>query len=330
MGEASYGAETAWIDAHVERTGAVEEVRVRPWATVLRAPTADGPVWMKLARAGTAFEVPLYGLLAREVPERVLTPIAADEERAWLLLPDGGPTIGDGDADPEAVIAALVEYGRLQRALAPHAEEMLALGVHDMRPAIMPARFQEALAAAGHPAAVAALEPAVGEWCEQLAASPLAASLDHNDLHPWNILAGPRYYDWGDAVVAHPFAAMLVPLGYLQHVHGDAVLARARDAYLDGLWCARRARRHARARLPRGEDRSSAHLGASDRGGGGRRPGLGERAGRDARAAAPLRLPRLMSQAPGSVRGSSVKVRSPIRRTAPCAVRSWPLPHHSS
>ena len=190
---------------------------------------------MKLARAGTAFEVALYGLLAREVPERVLTPIAADEERAWLLLPDGGPTIGDSDADPEAVIAALVEYGRLQRALAPHAEEMLALGVHDMRPAIMPARFHEALAAAGHPAAVAALEPTVDEWCEQLAASPLPASLDHNDLHPWNILAGPRYYDWGDAVVAHPFAAMLVPLGYLQHVHGDAVLARARDAYLEGF-----------------------------------------------------------------------------------------------
>jgi hypothetical protein len=34
-------AEVAWIDAHVERTGDVEEVRARPWATVLRAPTAS-------------------------------------------------------------------------------------------------------------------------------------------------------------------------------------------------------------------------------------------------------------------------------------------------
>ena len=25
-----------------------------------------------------------------------------------------------------------------------------------------------------------------------------------------------RYYDWGDSVVAHPFAAMLVPLGFVQ------------------------------------------------------------------------------------------------------------------
>ena len=50
--------------------------------------------------------------------------------------------------------------------------------------------------------------------------SRLAASLDHNDLHPWNILGDgaddTRFYDWGDCVVAHPFAAMLVPLGFVQ------------------------------------------------------------------------------------------------------------------
>ncbi len=225
-----------WIDAHVARTGEVEVIRERPWSTVLVAPTADGPVWMKVAGAGTAFEVPLYALLARVVPDDVLVPIALDVERSWLLLPDGGTPLGEAGAGPDEVIAALVEYGRLQRALAPHADELLALGVQDMRPAVMPARFEQALAAAGRELPeVAALAPQVGEWCERLAASPLPASLDHNDLHPWNILAGPRYYDWGDAVLAHPFAAMFVPLGYLQHVHGDAVLAQARDAYLAGF-----------------------------------------------------------------------------------------------
>ena len=225
-------AAVAWIDAHVRRTGAVEEVRVRPWATVLRAPTAGGPVWMKLAGAGTAFEVPLYGVLARAAPERVLTPIATDVERSWLLLPDGGPPLGERGAGADALIDALAEYGRLQRALEPAVEEMLALGVPDMRPAAMPARFHEALAVAGGSAGVAAMEPAVREWCERLASSPLAASLDHNDLHPWNILDGPRFYDWGDSVIAHPFAAMLVPLGYVQHRFGDPRLAGARDAYL--------------------------------------------------------------------------------------------------
>ena len=226
-------AALAWIDAHVERTGPVEEVRALPWATVLLAPTAAGPVWMKLAGAGTAFEVPLYGVLARTAPERVLTPIATDVERSWLLLPDGGPPLGERGARADALIDALVEYGRLQRALEPAVEEMLALGVPDMRPAAMPARFHEALAVAGGNAKVAALEPAVRGWCERLAASPLPASLDHNDLHPWNILDGPRFYDWGDSVIAHPFAAMLVPLGYLRHRFGSAEVSRARDAYLE-------------------------------------------------------------------------------------------------
>ena len=220
-------AEVAWIDAHVERTGEVEVVRVRPWATVLRAPTAGGPVWMKAAGSGTAFEVPLYRLLAREVPERVLAPIAADVERAWLLLPDGGPSLGEREAGLDAQVAALVEYGRLQRRLEPCVEEILALGVPDMRPAVILQRFHEALAAAGGNPEVEAMEPAVAQWCERLAASPLRASLDHNDLHPWNILDGPRYYDWGDSVVAHPFAAMLVPLGMLERGR-----EAARDAYL--------------------------------------------------------------------------------------------------
>jgi hypothetical protein len=109
MPEPSYVAETAWIDAHVDRTGEVEVRSVRPWATVWRAPTADGPVWMKAARSGTAFEVPLYALLAREVPDRVLTPIAVDVERSWLLLPDGGPSLGEREAGADALIEALGE-----------------------------------------------------------------------------------------------------------------------------------------------------------------------------------------------------------------------------
>jgi hypothetical protein len=43
-------------------------------------------------------------------------------------------------------------------------------------------------------------------------------------------------YDWGDAVIAHPFACMLVPLGWAQNrlaITLDAPeLLRIRDAYL--------------------------------------------------------------------------------------------------
>jgi Phosphotransferase enzyme family len=115
-----------------------------------------------------------------------------------------------------------------------------------MRPAVMPERFHEALEAAAPADAsgraihrrVAAMEATVASWCERLAASPVPASLDHNDLHPWNILDdGARFYDWGDSVVAHPFAAMLVPLGFVQRGLAagldDPRFVRARDAYLE-------------------------------------------------------------------------------------------------
>jgi hypothetical protein len=234
----------AWVDerlaaAGLERVGEVEQTRVLPWATVLRVPVQGGAVWLKAAGPGTAFEVPLYALLARTIPANVLTPIAADPARGWILLPDGGTTLAERRGD---LVEAIVQYGRVQRELEPYVEAMLALGVPDMRPAAMPARFGEALAAArGGDAAtlrrIAALEGTVRGWCERLAASPLPPSLDHNDLHPRNVLAdadgGMRYYDWGDSVVAHPFAAMLVPLGLVRREADGVRLLHARDAYLD-------------------------------------------------------------------------------------------------
>jgi hypothetical protein len=186
----------------------------------------------------------------------VLTPIAADPARGWIVLPDGGPPLGKRLAGAELVGAltdAVAHYARLQQVLAPHVDEMLVLGVTDMRPGVMPQRFEEALevvealvARRGDEAARTVLERAavmgatVASWCDRLAGSPVPVSLDHNDLHPWNILGAGgedvRFYDWGDSVVAHPFAAMLVPLGYLRRLleesSDDPRFLRARDAYL--------------------------------------------------------------------------------------------------
>jgi hypothetical protein len=162
-----------WVDARLadagrRRTGPVEQPHLRPWATVLRVPVdgggtggpggTGGTVWMKAAGPGTAFEAGLCDLLARVVPDRVLVPLATDPGRGWMLLPDGGPPLGerlDGAALADEMVAALVAYGRLQLDLAPHVDEMLALGVADMRPAAMPGRYAEAVAATGTPADLA-------------------------------------------------------------------------------------------------------------------------------------------------------------------------------
>jgi hypothetical protein len=242
-----HAAALAWAAEHVRPTGP-PRARERPWSTVLRLPTADGPVWLKVTTAATRAEVGLYRVLAERAPEAVLVPLARDDERGWLLLPDGGPTLRDGPPEQVAagVAAALPVYAALQRAVAPARDEIRDAGVPDASPTALPARFEEALAATGLDDDVPRRRALVAEWAARLSVAPGSdiVTVDHQDLHPGNVLAptaahGPRFYDWGDAVLAHPFASLLVALGGLARTLGvgpddEAVLA-ARDAYLDGF-----------------------------------------------------------------------------------------------
>ena len=242
-----------WLDerlaaAGLRRIGEITCPHDRPWSTVHTAQTTGGPVWLKAPGPGTVFEVALYDLLARVTPEWVLRPIAVDLDRGWVLLPDGGTTLGESGTDVvDGLVAVLPRYGMLQRDLAPHTGALLSFGVADMRPAVMPDRFDEAVAAVtaqtGDPLdEVRAMRPVHAERCARLAASPVPASIDHNDLHPWNVFAHgdhARFYDWGDAVVAHPFASMLVPAAVVRRHLGagpdDPAVRRIRDAYLE-VW----------------------------------------------------------------------------------------------
>jgi hypothetical protein len=220
-------------------------------------PTTAGRVWFKAAGPTTAFEIPLYQLLCQAAPQYVLTPIATDLTRGWVLLPDRGRLLADHFPRTELtepLETVLPRYGQMQRELAWRAPDLLALGVPDLHPALMPQRFDEALAVArrfvdNHGveserasfAAVAGLRDTVTTWCEQLASSPVAPSLDHGDLHPRNILVGDQaqFFDWGTSVVAHPFTSMLFPLRFVQRNlrarYDDPAVGRARDAYLESF-----------------------------------------------------------------------------------------------
>jgi hypothetical protein len=45
--------------------------------------------------SGTAVEIGLYEILHQVVPDRVLAPIAVDVTRGWIVLPDGGASLGE-------------------------------------------------------------------------------------------------------------------------------------------------------------------------------------------------------------------------------------------
>ena len=227
---------------------------------MLCAPTTGGRVWLKAEGPNQAFEVDLYELLGKVAPAGVLTPLAIDAERAWVLLPDGGQTLAElleGDALAAAWADALPRYVALQRAVAPHADRLLELGVTDMRAATIPGRFAQAVEVVrGYVDAhgddedraaltrAAALGPQVAVWARELAGAPGGVTLDHGDLHARNVLlrdGRATFFDWGDSVVAHPFSSMLVTLTVLQKraLDGceldDPRLLAVRDAYLDGF-----------------------------------------------------------------------------------------------
>ena len=84
--------------------------------------------------------------------------------------------------------------------------------------------------------------PASG-WAEQDPARwerGIAATVQHEYLHYNNVFVRegrPRIIDWGDSVISHPFASLVVTFQFLEQVNrlpaSDAWFGRLRDAYLE-------------------------------------------------------------------------------------------------
>lgn len=236
----------------------LEAVQQRPWSTVWRATAGDGMTyWAKQNCVHQAFEAALLVVLDGIAPDRVVPVVAADVVRGLHLVPDQGPVfaetvVGDGI---DAWCRVVAEAMHLQRALVGHEAELVGAGVTVMRPgeaaAYVDARVASLTALPADdprrvPGTVAAelrtLDPQIRAWAAELDALGMPMSLVHNDLHANNVFAtsaGMRFFDFGDAVLAHPLSALLVPLNVLLHrletTPGDPRLRRVADAGLE-VW----------------------------------------------------------------------------------------------
>ncbi|MGW9630881.1 phosphotransferase [Agromyces sp. NPDC055520] len=267
----------AWIGETVAVLGgrvlAVTQPRVRPWSTQLVAETElpDGPgqFWFKANCRAQSFEPALQSSIATLLPGSVMAPVAIDPERGWMITADHGVTLGDarGEAGASADdwLVAVEEWTGVQRAVAARAAEFIALGVPDCSPATVPQRFELMLERvlglpAGHPsapdadtaAALRAARPGVADAVATLVASGLPATLQHGDLHPWNVFAAApgeggrlRAFDFGDAQWAHPAEAVLIPIAIMEHAGLDPApvvdafhRAWAGDTDADADWAA--------------------------------------------------------------------------------------------
>ena len=243
--------------------GQVEQPHVRPWSTAFRIPTEGGTTWFKATGPGPAHEGPLLEVFRARGVDHVLLPLAVHPDRPWILFDDGGPTLrqtrsdGTGDHDLVAWERILREYAVLQRSLESDEDvaAMFAAGVPDGRPEALPgelARLLDDDAAWDRlhdddreegrvvRARLPALLPQIASAARELTTTGVQPSVQHDDLHGGNILVGPagdRFFDWGDAIVAHPFSTLTVTFNSIAHKtglsHDDSAFERLEAVYLE-------------------------------------------------------------------------------------------------
>jgi hypothetical protein len=246
----------AWVRGHARRlglrvTGAIEQPHVRPWSTVLRIPTSGGDVWFKANGPTETHEAAVVSVLSARRPDCVPELLAADLERGWMLMADGGERlreIVERERDLDRWLDVLPLYAGLQLDVADRADELVTLGVPDLRLAALARRYEELLEGpdVGGVAELDRLHdlvPWVREKCEALARYRIPETIQHDDFHDGQVfLRNGRYLllDWGDSCVSHPYLSMSVTLeGFLawglDDVEGSVDVTPYRDAYLSGF-----------------------------------------------------------------------------------------------
>jgi hypothetical protein len=261
---------TTWVADAVGEPTSLEPVKVRPWATVWRAETPGGVFFAKQNCPTQAHEARLLVALNDLAARHVVPVAAADLERDLLLTPDQGPALGErADDDVDTWCRIVAGGAQLQLELARYADHLVAAGLTTIAPADCRAYVEAQLDAfAALPAgdrramgrgdldAVRALLPAVSAWSDQVAALGLPLTLCHNDLHGNNVFdrgGELRFFDFADALVMEPLAALLIPINGLAHALDagpeDPRLHRVADAAIE-VWTEYAPATDLRAALP--------------------------------------------------------------------------------
>ncbi|WP_193609606.1 hypothetical protein [Nocardioides lijunqiniae] len=238
----------SWIDGQLAglglmRTGEIEQPHVEVWSTVLRVPTATGPVWFKANHGPLAHEAALVTLLAQRVPDLVDPLLAADLDRGWLLMADAGERLRElvpVERSLDRWHHALDQVARISLALEDDVDALLAMGVPDLRLDVLTVSYDALMTEIdAEPRSRKAIDQ-VTRLTEQLASYGIRESIQHDDLHDGQVFvrAGRhRVMDWGDACVSHPFFVLSVALEGqlawgLDDVEGSLDTASFRDTFL--------------------------------------------------------------------------------------------------
>jgi hypothetical protein len=241
-----------WIEEQVAQlggvAGAIDQHHIYPWSTVMRVPTGRGDVYFKANSDASLWEAALVTLLAARRPDCVPPLLAVDVERGWMLMADAGTRLREivaRERDLSRWLEILPLYAGLQIDLAADADELLGLGVPDLRLSELPARFEGMLASlrdlpSRDRRRLVGNVSRVRELCEELAGYGLPETIQHDDFHDGQVFVRDGRYlllDWGDACVSHPFFTLAVTLEGvlawgLDDIQGSVDVEPFRSAYL--------------------------------------------------------------------------------------------------
>lgn len=258
-------AAEAWIHKAVAQAGAavtgpISGVRFLPWSAVLRAPTTGGAVYFKACGPSQRHEPALAAYLAATRPDCMIPVLVADAARGCYLMPDGGATL---TAAIEARADEFDHWSRVlglqagvQRDLIPAADQLLAGGALDRRPAALPGLLAAILAwpdrlLVGRKGAMTAADvsrlrdliPRLGALGQELASIGPPSTFVHDDFHEDHIFAAARpdgtwryvFFDFGDACISHPFVQLVSQPRFAGNRFGidaDPIQLRLREVYL--------------------------------------------------------------------------------------------------
>src|SRR5436190_354708 len=202
----------AWIDRELRRldlvaTGAIAQPHVRPWATALRVPVADGDLWFKATIPLHTYEAGATAILGRRFPQRIPELCAVDLERGWLLMRDAGAPLRGvlaRERDLARWIEVLPLYAELQIDATGDRDELLAAGVPDRRLTGLHSRYERLLdevrgLTGDEQVLLRSLQPRVREMCEELAAYAIPETIQHNDFHDGQVFLQQGGYVFSDS-----------------------------------------------------------------------------------------------------------------------------------
>ncbi len=250
-----------WVNAELERqgikmSGPIEQPHSRPWSTVLRVPTTEGDVYLKVVSPVNPHELALLEALSHWRPDCVPEILSVDANRGCMVMRGAGKSLRDvirPTRDIRQWLPVLPIYAELQIEMAQRVSDILALGVPDRRLSVLPGLYEQLLTDVdvlriGLPQGLTSeqyrwlldLYPRVVEICKQLADHSISEALNHGDFHDDNVFVrGGRFIflDWGDSCISHPFYSLRTVLVSAEISLGleenAPELRPLRDAYLE-------------------------------------------------------------------------------------------------